>query len=579
MYGNPSSTLRINKNSFHTDNVMLGEVLGNGKKYSVPIYQRNYAWNIDHWEELWADILEIYHGNTQGHFIGSIVLLSDNQEDNIFEIIDGQQRLTTISILVIAVLSRMKNLINGNADFKIIYDDRNSQFISKFAVGGIRQPKLTLNKVNNDYYKFTMVQINIHDKPTKKNDKNLYDCFHYFEKKIDKCLSEINDDFMQLNDFLENIIAKKLWLIQIITAQKELAFTLFETLNARGEHLTEVDLIKNLILSDIGFDSSQDLIDLWRNLENIIDSASLPIFIRYYYNSSIHFVRNNKLYSEIKKKIHNGEIHPSEFMLDLIKYAEIYQALGDSNHAYWRDNKKLQILIRDYNYLNHGQSKVLLMQAYNSFDTKNFINILYNLINLIFRYAVIARRATNIMETLFSRIAIKIKNKEFKTFQDCINDLVVLGISDEEFESQFKNYAIEIKDKNKNLVRYILHKIENHYKPNTDTNLATIEHILPEKHHANWVDKFDEKQHEEYNSFLGNYTLWEKSLNDAHPNKDIFADKCPDYFKSEYEMTKKLHQYPDWNIDFLLHRQTEFTEIAKNIWAKNLDYLDLEAFE
>ncbi len=164
--------------------ITLNTIIGNGKSYKVPIYQRDYSWSNDGWEDLWNDILEI--PNDKSHYLGYLVLQPENESKHAFWIIDGQQRLTTLSILCLAVTALLKKWSDEGIDSeenKIRFDKITERYLGNFSLSKLSiDPKITLNRNNDDYYKSWLLKLR---QPTsisklKPSQKLLQKAFNYY---------------------------------------------------------------------------------------------------------------------------------------------------------------------------------------------------------------------------------------------------------------------------------------------------------------------------------------------------------------------------------------------------------------
>lgn len=301
------------KNFLDSKTILFNELLSNGKTYEVPNFQRDYSWNEEHWEDLWNDIIELTETEIP-HYMGIIVLQTTNikyhisYDDDVFKIVDGQQRITTLSIFVIAIIGFLKKLVDQQIEAKNnqtrieLFRD---QFLGKKTASSLfYSSKLSLNENNDNFYQSRILLLKepINYKKLRDSEKLLYDAYQYFYKKLNQKFNQ--DNGVQISSFLE-FVAKGLIFTQITVDDDLNAYTVFETLNARGVELTTTDLLKNYLFS-LAAKDSQELNILKQRWQTIIDTVGLqkfPIFLYYYLNAQYSLIRKELVFKEIKKQI------------------------------------------------------------------------------------------------------------------------------------------------------------------------------------------------------------------------------------------------------------------------------------
>ncbi len=295
-------------NLLDTDTVALNGIFTNGKRYQVPVYQRDYSWNEEQWDDLWVDILDVRNKKNRVHYMGAIVL--QNLDNKQYSIIDGQQRLVTLSIIALAIVKRIQDLIDSGVDVEENEERKKlymEQFIgSKEGVSLRYSNKLKLNENNDSFYRSFLVQLREPINPLKlpSSNKLLQKAFDFFYEKVGNLFGD-KPKGKDLADFLQNQLAEKLLFIQIVVENDLDAYTVFETLNARGIELSISDLLKNYLLS-LTAQSEEDLHqakEQWKSIIQITDLDKFPTFLRYFWHSRYETIRKEQLFKALRKVV------------------------------------------------------------------------------------------------------------------------------------------------------------------------------------------------------------------------------------------------------------------------------------
>lgn len=557
-----------NSNLLDTKTVNSNEVLGNGKKYFVPLYQRDYSWKIDNWEDLWSDILLVAESDSV-HYMGAIVLQSKGAKT--YAIIDGQQRLTTITIIALACIQKIKDLVNQNIQ-KEENEERIKLLSSKFL--GEKDPssltyfsKLKLNENNDSFFQSYILTLR---KPStlrnfKDSDKLLLNSFDFFKSKIDLYFDK-NFNGENVSKFLNEIVAERLMFIQIIVENELRAYTVFETLNSRGVGLTVTDLLKNYLFS---LATEIDLPHVRSQWDRIVDTIGLdnfPSFLRHYWISKNKLVRQEYLYKNIRAKILT--VDDLFYLLDeLEKNVILYSALGNSADEMWRGNKEVKKRIKELEIFKVKQCLPLLLIAYQKMP-QSFDKVLSIVSVISFRGTVVGGNHSGKLEETYNKAALKLADGEITTPLQIAHEIKDLYLSDTDFKNDFSTISLNTR-RNKKLVRYILFELENQIS-NSGTfydfedNPATIEHILPENATIDWEQNFPKNVMENYVFRIGNYTLLEEGKNSDLGNS-LYDKKKSIYKSSGFKMTNSIDSI-EWNANSIDKRQSSLAKIASTIW-------------
>lgn len=560
-------------NLLDTRTTSFGDLIGNGKIYRVPPFQRDYSWNEENWEDLWQDILVLHANPDSSHYMGALVLQSSSTSDKEFTIIDGQQRLATLSIIAIAVIEKIQKLVDREEQKEA---NQERQEILKRTYLSDRDPrslryssKIILNENNNDFYQSNLINLRrpLNIRSLSKSNQLLWQAFQYFSDHLEE-LENVVQSGEKLAEFLTDTIAQRLLFIQINVEDELNAYTVFETLNARGIELSSTDLLKNYLFSLFqGPDDLQEAQRQWRRIINTVQMERFPEFLRYYLSLKQTRVRRERLFKIVRESVKDGQ--QAFTLLDQLEnYSSLFIALGNSNDEFWRDAPENSSYIRELELFRVKQAYPTLFAAYERFSREDFTRLLKLVCVLSFRYTVVSSLNPNELETLYNKVAISIANGETTNPKQVFDNLRSVYVSDEKFLQDFSLFSIPTKGQKKNLVRYILCKLEtdaSHIEVNEDS--FSIEHILPESPNSDWQQSFTDTQIEEMVYRIGNLTPLEPHFNRQVGNES-YSTKRAVYQQSVYKLTQNILA-EEWTPNTLATRQKHLAQRATHIWRSD----------
>ncbi|MFN8360230.1 MAG: DUF262 domain-containing HNH endonuclease family protein [Candidatus Kapaibacterium sp.] len=549
-----------------TSSVTYRQLMGNGVRYEIPKFQRDYTWEIEQWDDLWYDINVLRKNEESDHYMGYLVL--QTSENKNFQIIDGQQRLTTLSVLILVVLKCLKDLADSGIDtdnnLKRIEALRSSYIGFLDPVTLISNNKLKLNRNSDDYYRQHLVLLKeLPLRNINSPEKQLRDCFNwYYDRiKIEFTTGEA------LAAFIDNL-SDKLFFTRIIVSDDFNAFKVFETLNARGVQLSASDLLKNYLFSVVDATKPhsseiEELELLWSNIVGKLGNQKFEDYLRYYWNSKNKTVRKTALFKTIRKYI-TDKAQAFALLRELDDGADVYMALQNPDDDLWNGKPELSNALRELKLFQIKQTLSLFIAAYYNLDQAGFTRVVKSCSVISFRYNVIGGLNPNEQEDVYNSVALKIN----QTKQFILDDIKSIYVSNDNFETSFSSKSFKPTSRNHKIVKYILSKVEK-YKYRNDipdsSDLFTIEHILPQSADENWGE-FDSYAINRCVYRLGNLTLLEKKL-----NKDVdvleYTDKKSIFSKSNCMLTSTIpDEFNEWNEANVSARQKEFAKDAKAIW-------------
>ncbi|MEE3622158.1 DUF262 domain-containing protein [Avibacterium paragallinarum] len=544
----------------------------NKTQFVIPVYQRNYDWDTYQCKQLLDDILEVgINHNRNAHFIGSIVYVHDDiyTSSRIKElsIIDGQQRLTTLTLIYLAIYRFA--IENGDEDRQI----------------EILETYLT-NKFSGQEEKLKL-------RPTENNDKAIKyllrgdsrEEFNHFSKVIE------NFNYFKSRITAENIeiVLKglsKLMFVEIsLDREKDDPQRIFESLNSTGLALSQADLIRNYILMGLSYDEQTEIYNnYWEIIENLAKDEKNNInkvsdFIRDYLtlvNNTIP--TKNSVYLAFKSKYPNTNVKELKLHLYQIKsLAKYYNKLLNPQNE---SDKEIKLQLEYINKLEVNVAYPFLMKVYedysqNIINNQIFINILELTQSFVWRRFIVGV-PTNALNKLFMSLYKEIDQNDY-LFSLQKNLLTRTGAQrfpkDNEVKENLKVKDVyNIKPKNRT---YLLERIENFENKESviieGNNEITIEHIFPQNPDPKWKIDLGEEQYntikENYLNTIANLTL--SGNNGTLGNKDFITKRDMEnagYKDSRLWLNKYLSTAERWNLEELDNRFTILSERFLKIW-------------
>jgi uncharacterized protein with ParB-like and HNH nuclease domain len=556
--------------NFSTANQTYRMLMGNGLIYSVPRFQRDYSWTDEEWDDLWNDIENVLSPEGEpSHYMGYLVLQSQDSKN--FDIIDGQQRLTTLSIIVLAVLSNIQRLINAGEDpenNKRRQDQlRNSLIGYLDPVTLIARSKLNLNRNNDNIYQNYLVPLQPAPRRNlKATEHQMRKAFEWWQDKT----GQMYRTGEALAGFIDRLTDKLFF--TVITVSDELnAYKVFETLNARGVKLSSTDLLKNYLFSVVHAQNQDEhelsnLETRWEELVGKLGSESFPDFLRAHWNSRNKFLRHSELFKRIRDKIRNRE-EVFALLRDMMTDVDTYVALSKPEDELWTPEQRKYI--GELRMFNVRQVYPLLLTACRKFTNPNELRDLLRAISIIsFRYNVISNNPANEQERVYNTVAERLANENL-TFQDVLNELRPIYVRDRDFRYAFSNKILKTtQSRNKRVVRYILFAIEQHMSTvshDFDSDRYNLEHIMPENLSEAWAHITD-MDHEQFVYRLGNMTIMSTAQNRNLGNAG-FDVKRETFQNSEFQLTQRVAaENAEWNPGRIEHHQSWMATQATAIW-------------
>ncbi len=556
----------------------LNKLLNTSRQFIVPIFQRNYSWQKNQYEQLWFDILRASKfKEKQNHFIGSIVYIDMGTpagRPQQLLLIDGQQRLTTISILLCAIkdyvqkfnletklinLAKIKNQFLYNSDE--IYEDRYKLLLN------VQDKETYIKLIDNTIFTVNKPAINI------------IKCYEFFYERI--------EDFIKQHGQIDEIYAGifKLSLVSIsLDKDSDNPQMIFESMNSTGKDLSQTDLLRNYLLMDLTPEKQTRLYKTyWKPMEELFgediyknDVNKFDYFIRDFLtlkSDTGYICKINNVYENFKRYYLDNNCEKFAVLKDLFTYAKYYACIDllqendDELKLYWQEFKKLDshvvypFLLKLYD----DYSRQILIK-------EDFKKILQVVISYLWRRAI-CEIPTNSLSKTFATLYQAVDKEDY------VNSVIKAFV----FKSSYKRFPSDYEVREKlqtkdiyhfRLRKYLLEALENYYhKEPIDLNTAnyTIEHIMPQniEHNLSWQQMLGENWQEVHSLYLhtlGNLTI--TGYNAEMSNKSFWEKVNGEsgFKHSHLKLSESIVQCDVWNKKAIQRRTNILTDIILKIW-------------
>jgi hypothetical protein len=597
--------------------------------YVVPRFQRSYEWTEIEWEDLWADVLSA-RGDLQNHFMGPIVVSKNFNDESVPEfpktatprfVIDGQQRLVTLSI----VLSRLHRKLDS---FGLAAADLQAEVLrwtmlrDPLLPEQSSWPRVVLNdpSLQDTFTAIVDPQPQAPDKPKKAGRPpaalaRLRKASEFFSRQIDSYLATSADPVAELARARELVmtIGRRLEFVSIEVDSEADAYTIFESLNARGMDLTAADLLKNLLLGRasrigeqldkagiVGHDINKAVEESWKNTVEAIRAGfgeRLPAFLRHYWIARHQFVREDRLYKEISAFVRDqtqtaGQQSPtlaakslkvfaSDVASSAWSYVWLWAGEGESPYPKHPSLERIRARLNGIRSFNATQVLPVLLTALNRrIDAKRLEQLVIGAEVMIVRRSM-AEQPPNRVERESGELCAILRETvdEGEAVNRVTQRFERLTSEGQEFD------PFPTKTMSTEKAKHILLSLENHLRLSQnkeetllDPNKVDIEHVLPQSpQDIDWPTDVWEGAEGQKAALdrLANYALLARNANRAVGNARFWCEQEPGsvkcckrhtYLNSELLLTNEIGALAKWDLRELGARQARLAGLAKKVW-------------
>jgi uncharacterized protein with ParB-like and HNH nuclease domain len=544
---------------------------GHDKSFVIPVYQRNYDWNKENCKQLFNDLVDVIKNKRKSHFFGSIVYLYNDENEDLgqeYIIIDGQQRITTLTLLMLALVNTQEELkTDDGLDVDLI---KNEYLVGKYS----GKQKMKLKPVKNDAAAFNAL--------FEKNEKefttsNIVTNYLYFKGALKESNIPLSEIFSAI---------KRLDIVDIkLKGSEDDPQLIFESLNSTGLDLSEADKVRNFILMRLpGAKQHEYYEKYWNNIEKNT-KYNVSSFIRDYLTYKDRKAPNvNKVYFTFKDYVtRNSQISIEDILKELLVFSEYYNIIIRANHAKSSVNEILAYL----NKLDITVAYPFLLEAFNDYYSEKIISDedLLNLLLIIESFIVrrlLCEIPTNALNKIFMALGRDIKcfSDYRENYIEILKYILLQKRTNQRFpaDDEIKEKMIlrDLYNMNRKNSIHILERLENYNNKERidlqrllDDGSLTIEHIMPQTLSNTWKNELGpdyENIHAVYLHTIGNLTL--TAYNSEMSNKSFADKKTIDggFLHSKLYLNEFVKNQDAWNSFKILERANILIARALNIW-------------
>jgi len=533
----------------------LQDIIEGTKQYVIPLFQRTYSWTAKEWDVLWKDLVELCEMESpRTHFIGSIVnmpTVSVPEGVAKYLLIDGQQRLTTIFI----ILTLLRNKARENQNDRFADEINNTLLVNQYK-DGLDHYKLMPTQVDRTSYQ------NLINGNTITEENQLTSAYSYFEKKLKQTELE--------PESLKKVITSYFSVVSIVLDADDNPYLVFESLNAKGRPLTQADLIRNYFFMRVHIDKQEEVYgNFWLPMQTALND-DLTEFIRHYLMKDGKIIKQSDVYYALKDSV--STTNAVDYLKELQKYSVYYQRLKYPESEPEPELKKIFIRL---NRIEVTTAYPLLLNFYNNYvdgriDKVGFVSILQTLENYLIRRFV-CNIPTNQLNKIFPSIYPQIQSKYSHNIVDGFKSILQgRGYpKDNEFFQRFRETKFYGGGDRLVKTKLILETIESSFmhKEAVSFENLSVEHVMPQTLTDWWKghlgDEWDET-HELYLHTIGNLTL---TAYNSELSNDDFHVKKQTLNQSHLEINKYFTDIPTWTRTEIVARAESLSEKALEIWS------------
>lgn len=533
------------------------------QQFEIPIYQRKYSWTQSQCKQLWADIKRVSEDETiPAHFIGSIVYITPGLHHiggvPKSLVIDGQQRLTTLSLLLLAMVQSLKKAEQTAG--VTVQQIMNSYLVNEYCKDD-KRIKLKLTRHDKEIF----------DKIVDGHDLNEAEKIERVNQNYQFFVNQIEKSGIDLDQLFHGI--QKLIIVNIALDREDNPQLIFESLNSTGLDLSQSDLIRNYVLMGMVSDEQKDIYErYWSPMERTFmeghNEEKFDYFMRGFLTIKMGAIpRLDAVYATFKNYIYGKEVEA--VVSEIYEYSKYYARLDFNKES----DQEIKSIISNIRTLKVEVAYPFLMQVYADYEhqkvtREEFIEILKMVEAYVFRRAICGI-PTNSLNKTFANLY---KEVDTEKYLESVKAIFILKDSYHRLptDSEFQSEIVKKDVYNFRNNGYLFEKLE-YYDNKERVNLEdlSIEHIMPQTLTPEWKEELGsefKRVHAEYLNTLGNLTL--TGYNSDMSNKPFLEkrDMEKGFRNGALRLSKGLRDLEEWNEVNIVERAKSLGELAVKIW-------------
>lgn len=550
----------------------LLKIFSSDFEYHIPAYQRPYAWTVEETDTLFDDLYSFYASEQEdeNYFLGSIVLIKENT-DRKADVIDGQQRLTTLTILFSVLADNLKDPDDKSSCMEILQEKGNK------LAGIASQPRVFLREWDQPFFNKYIQNVKIDDllklDPASldtESKKHIQENCRSLKDKFNETFQDDEDELLKFSNFLLN----RCYLVVVSTPSQASAFRVFSVMNSRGLDLLPTDIIKSETIGKLPSDLQKAYTDKWENLENLVGRDG--------FNEVFTHTRTIFTMEKAKKNLldeFRSYVVPETMPKALVDdYLEPYtMACMKLKNCEYTSSKNAEEINNCLYWLNKNNNydwmppAILFMSMHS--DDSDYLLWFVKKLERIASYLQVTAQDVNHRMARYKFILAEMKERPDSSLENPIQNIELTEWEKEEFLRTLNGEIYTMPAARRN---YIIQRLDSFVSDGGATynaKLFTIEHVLPQNPSAGseWFDIWPESKDRQYwLNRIANLVPLTRQRNSAAQNYD-FDTKKTKYFTtksgtSSYQLTTQVINIDKWTPDIVKQRQEDLLSVFTDSW-------------